>query len=173
LHQEVNVFFPHRGGRIVPTVSLNTASAAFHRRTRGRRGEDTRFTIIDNTGVHRRVIFVTDEGRIFEDLREQRYREDQDEDAKERTSIKLGLGDFIFYSILVSKAALYSFTAFSACVVAIVSGLGLTLLLLAMHGQALPALPISIFMGVFFYLTTRFCLEPWIHVIYEAAVFVG
>jgi presenilin-like A22 family membrane protease len=167
LHQEVNVLFPHRGGRIVPTVSLHTASAAFHRRTHRRRA------LIDNTGVHRRVIFVTDEGRIFEDLREQQYREDQDEDAKERTSIKLGLGDFIFYSILVSKAALYSFTAFGACLVAIVSGLGLTLLLLAMHGQALPALPISIFMGVFFYLTTRFCLEPYIHDIFEAGVLVG
>jgi presenilin-like A22 family membrane protease len=176
LHGVVDVLFPRRGGRIVPTISLDTASGAFYRRhrTTGRHGggaDETRYTIIDHTGVHRRVIFVTHEGRVFEDLREQQYREDEEEDAKERTSIKLGLGDFIFYSILVSKAALYSFTAFGACLVAIISGLGLTLLLLAMRRQALPALPISIFMGVFFYLTTRFGVEPWIRTVFEAPVF--
>lgn len=36
-------------------------------------------------------------------------------------SIKLGLGDFVFYSVLASRAALHSFTAFLACSVGIVS----------------------------------------------------
>lgn len=47
-------------------------------------------------------------------------------------------GDFIFYSVLVSKAALYSFTSFAACMITILFGLGATLVLLAIHGKALP-----------------------------------
>ena len=47
-------------------------------------------------------------------------------------------GDFIFYSVLVSKAALYSFTSFAACMLVILAGLGGTLILLAVHGKALP-----------------------------------
>jgi len=79
---------------------------------------------------------------------------------------KLRQGDFIFYSVLVSKASLYSFTTFAACVVGILFGLLLTLLLLTIGGKALPALPISIFFGVVFYLPTRFVLEPFIHEMY-------
>lgn len=70
-------------------------------------------------------------------------------------------GDFIFYSVLVSKAALYSFTTFVACMLVVLTGLGLTLVLLAVYHKALPALPISIFMGVIFYLLTRALIEPW------------
>lgn len=36
-------------------------------------------------------------------------------------SIKLGLGDFIFYSVLVARAAEESFAAFSACFVAVLA----------------------------------------------------
>ena len=41
-------------------------------------------------------------------------------------------------------------------------GLGLTLLLLIVAGKALPALPISIFLGVFFYFLGRYTLEPYV-----------
>lgn len=44
----------------------------------------------------------------------------------------------MFYSVLVSKAALYGFTAWVACVVVIVFGLGATLVLLAVYRMALP-----------------------------------
>ena len=81
-------------------------------------------------------------------------------------------GDFIFYSVLVSKASLHSFTTFAACVCAILTGLLLTLLLLAIRGKALPALPISIFLGVIFYLPTLHVLEPFIHNIYWAETYV-
>jgi len=77
-------------------------------------------------------------------------------------SIKLGLGDFVFYSVLVSRAATYGFATCVACFLVIVGGLGLTLVLLAVFRKALPALPISILLGVFFYICTRFIIVPFI-----------
>ena len=87
-------------------------------------------------------------------------------------SIKLGLGDFIFYSVLVSKAAMYSFTTFAACMLVILAGLGSTLVFLSIYHSALPALPISIFLGVIFYLLTRLLIEPWIEQIVTTPVYV-
>ncbi|KAK8964703.1 Presenilin-like protein [Platanthera guangdongensis] len=77
-------------------------------------------------------------------------------------AIKLGLGDFIFYSVLVGRAALYDFMTVYACYLAIVAGLGLTLLLLSFYRKALPALPVSIALGVLFYLLTRELLEAFV-----------
>ncbi|XP_017973444.1 PREDICTED: presenilin-like protein At2g29900 [Theobroma cacao] len=77
-------------------------------------------------------------------------------------AIKLGLGDFIFYSVLVGRAAMYDFMAVYACYLAIVAGLGITLMLLAFYQKALPALPVSIALGVLFYFLTRFLLEVFI-----------
>ena len=93
-------------------------------------------------------------------------------------SLKLGLGDFIFYSLLVGRAALYDFmtgviihsynrshsfdrTVFAAYV-GIVAGMGITLLLLALYQKALPALPFSIVLGLIFYFLTRLVLEPFL-----------
>ncbi|TYI72708.1 hypothetical protein E1A91_D07G078800v1 [Gossypium mustelinum] len=77
-------------------------------------------------------------------------------------AIKLGLGDFIFYSVLVGRAAMYDFMTVYACYLAIVAGLGITLVLLALYQKALPALPVSIALGVLFYFLTRFLLEVFI-----------
>ncbi len=41
-------------------------------------------------------------------------------------SIKLGLGDFVFYSVLVSRAATYGFSAFVACFLVILGVSGRT-----------------------------------------------
>lgn len=77
-------------------------------------------------------------------------------------AIKLGLGDFIFYSVLVGRAAMYDFMTVYACYLAIIAGLGITLVLLALYQKALPALPVSIGLGVLFYLLTRFFLEVFV-----------
>ncbi|KAI3855612.1 hypothetical protein MKX03_013997 [Papaver bracteatum] len=77
-------------------------------------------------------------------------------------AIKLGLGDFIFYSVLVGRAAMYDFMTVYACYLAIIAGLGVTLMLLALYRKALPALPVSILLGVLFYALTRFFLEAFV-----------
>ena len=73
---------------------------------------------------------------------------------------KLGLGDFVFYSVLVSRAALFDISTFAATFVAVVLGLGGTLFLLGVFKMALPALPISIFLGVALYFITRLAITP-------------
>ena len=82
---------------------------------------------------------------------------DDDDDGR---AIKLGLGDFVFYSVLVSRAALFDASTFAACFVAVLLGLTGTLALLTLYRKALPALPISIFLGVLIYAVTRFAVGP-------------
>lgn len=77
-------------------------------------------------------------------------------------AIKLGLGDFVFYSVLVGRAAMYDLMTVYACYLAIVAGLGATLILLAVWQRALPALPISISLGVLFYFLARLVMDPFV-----------
>lgn len=64
---------------------------------------------------------------------------------------KLGLGDFIFYGLLVGKASQYGFIEWTFCFIAILLGMvGTFLVLICCHfASALPALPISIFLATF------------------------
>lgn len=112
----------------------------------------------DRRGDPKRILWVDRVGRVFAESTDY----GQNNEAVEKNTIRLGLGDFIFYSVLVAKAAEYSFTTFAVCALVIIAGLGGTLVLLSVFHHALPALPISIILGIFFYLTARFFTEPWI-----------
>lgn len=144
----VTVKLPDSGGRIEPSSDGKT------------------FTEKDRFGVAKRTLWVDRQGKVFAEVVE------NDDDDASGNSIRLGLGDFIFYSVLVSKSAQYSFATFAACVLAILAGLGFTLILLAVYHHALPALPISIFLGVIFYILTRLLIEPWIENILKLPLYV-
>jgi presenilin 1 len=150
LRADVVVRLPPNGGRIE------------HVTRRGRKVYLER----DRHGHPKRILWVDSKGKVFAEMKS------DDEEGPERNSIRLGLGDFIFYSVLVAKAAQYSFCTFAACVLVILAGLGWTLVLLSVYGHALPALPISIFLGVVFYLTTRLCMEPWIEAVMSQPFYV-
>ncbi len=86
----------------------------------------------------------------------------EEEEEEEGGGVKLGLGDFVFYSVLLGRAALYDITTVFTCFVAILTGLFGTLILLSIFQKALPALPFSIALAMLFYFLTRFYLLPYI-----------
>jgi presenilin 1 len=92
---------------------------------------------------------------------QQEAYEEAEEDEQDR-SIKLGLGDFVFYSLLCAKAALVSFTTFIAVFVVVLFGLAMTLVLLAVYRTALPALPISILLGLIFFFAVDAVVVPFV-----------
>jgi presenilin 1 len=121
----------------------------------------------DSVAVVRVGDFINDEGErsplveVMGNEREIGTMRREVEEVAER-GIKLGLGDFVFYSVLVGRAAMYDLMTVYACYLAIISGLGCTLILLSVCRHALPALPISIALGVLFYFLTRLLMEPFI-----------
>lgn len=121
-------------------------------------------TVVDNRENEN---FVDEEMSPLVDMmgmeNEGQTRRDATEDSQSANrGIRLGLGDFIFFSVLVGRAAMYDLMTVYACYLAIISGLGCTLILLSVCHRALPALPISITLGVIFYFLTRLSMEPFI-----------
>ncbi|KAI9218234.1 Presenilin-domain-containing protein [Blastocladiella britannica] len=87
--------------------------------------------------------------------------QDEEEEDDDDSGLKLGLGDFVFYSVLTARAAVQDWTTTLACIVAVTSGMAATIFLLAVLRKALPALPISITFGIVFYFGTTYTLSPF------------
>eukprot|EP00980_Cylindrotheca_fusiformis_P015121 scaffold4180_cov99-Cylindrotheca_fusiformis.AAC.2 len=159
LRTEVKVIYPHRGGRIEKTHADDNDTANNLWGVYNRSGDLLREFVVDQRT-----------GRVYH--KGQAPTDRPNSNAIEDNSIKLGLGDFIFYSVLVSKAALYGFTSFAVCMLVILAGLGVTLLLLSVYGKALPALPVSIFFGVAFFFISQAVVDPWLLQMIRTPIYV-
>ena len=84
----------------------------------------------------------------------------------EKDGFRLGLGDFIFYSVLVAKAALYSDASWISSMVAVLIGLVLTLCSVFFFRQsvpAVPALPLSILIGLLIFFVGKYFIVPIVY----------
>ncbi|CAH8854278.1 unnamed protein product [Trichobilharzia szidati] len=102
-----------------------------------------------------------------------RWRELQadliDRDSK---GVKLGLGDFVFYSLLIGRATLDGdAVTVITCYVAILVGMCITIIVLGITRQALPALPISIACGILFYFVSSATISPFLEATASQRVF--
>lgn len=71
---------------------------------------------------------------------------------KHSESIQLGLGDFVFYGTLITRASRFGWDLVILCSFAIILGLSLTLLCLSWLQKPLPALPFSLAFGMIFFI---------------------
>lgn len=87
----------------------------------------------------------------------QEYRAPKLTKEKLSEGFELGLGDFIFYSILVAKSFTYAGPFGAICtVLSLLIGLTITVFLLIQTGQDLPAIPIPVTLGLLAQLATTY-----------------
>ena len=98
-------------------------------------------------------------------------RERQEEEEEEEEGLKLGLGDFVFYSVLVGRASLNDWITTVGTMLAVISGLIITIFILVLTRKPLPALPISIFFGILIYLVGSLTLVPLVQSLMTANVY--
>jgi presenilin 1 len=67
---------------------------------------------------------------------------------------------------------MYDFVALASCFLVILIGLSATLLVVSVFRKAIPALPVSIGLGVMFYLLTRLMIMPYTGELSSTGVFI-
>ncbi|KAG0266658.1 Presenilin-1 [Mortierella polycephala] len=144
-------------------------------RTGGSR-TNTRSDVDNHGGGARRTVSTRQAGRdehgLDQRTEDDRHHDDDDDDDDDGGGLKLGLGDFVFYSVLIARAAMFDWVTTICCTVAVLTGMNATIFLLAISQKALPALPISICFGMLFYFATRFALVPFLAVLGPNQVFI-
>jgi len=89
------------------------------------------------------------DGSVVVETDKKKHKKKHSKDKNE--GVKLGLGDFVFYGILITRAARLGWDLVVLCILAVVMGLSLTLLCLAYFERPLPALPFSLLLGILFF----------------------
>lgn len=93
-------------------------------------------------------------------------------EEEENPGIKMGLGDFVFYSVLVGKVSTFGdWTIVCACFVGVLVGICVTLFLLAVTQSALPALPVSLAFGLTF-VGFQQLIQNFMNEVFDARTFI-
>jgi len=117
----------------------------------------------DSRQTHGNIDNIEDNIPIQYHHRNSKSNDDSDDldTNNKRDPVKLGLGDFVFFSVLVANdAKQQGFVPAAAATLACLIGLATTLILLTFSKRALPALPISIALGVTASFFADACLLP-------------
>uniref|UniRef100_A0A0N4ZSK9 Presenilin n=1 Tax=Parastrongyloides trichosuri TaxID=131310 RepID=A0A0N4ZSK9_PARTI len=84
------------------------------------------------------------------------------EDDEKGSSAKLGMGDFVFYTLFLVHVRKYNDPrSFVTCFVTVLTGLTMTVFILIYFKRALPALPLSIFGGIAVFFGTFYLVSPF------------
>lgn len=164
---------PHDNGRDDRTANGSGASKSGKKRKANRRLATPQWEDVQNSAgrdANERKEVGTKRWWWFRKAKEEKLGEaetgrEEDEDSGIGTlgaDLKLGLGDFVFYSILVAEASKSSAMTAVTSFVAILAGLCATLFLVTVCRKALPALPISITAGLLFFVLTRYTVQPFV-----------
>ncbi|RWS23351.1 presenilin-2-like protein [Leptotrombidium deliense] len=98
------------------------------------------------------LLYVSFADLIAEDENEETQADELLKTGHSTPGIKLGLGDFIFYGLLIGKVAKCGdWFVILSCYVGILVGLVTTTTLLSFYKRVMPALPISISLGMVIY----------------------
>jgi hypothetical protein len=123
-------------GEVIPGLVYSTAPHTGD--------DDSEETLFDDDDGSIHPQFIHEEVVLHEDPHANARRHDP--------GLVLGLGDFIFYGALVTRAARAGPETVILCIVGVLFGLCVTLVCLLVRERALPALPFSLSIGGLFFL---------------------